>query len=451
MGDFNAGLTSNIYILAFIAFIACVLLNSIIKSLFRKQKKETVASQTVGTINDAPVEATAPSPTVTEPRTNSKNKKRNQWKGKTEFTHPWLVKNLKGHPGTVLLVDFSPNGKYMAATCDDGSVILWDIRDLVQKKDHKTLRVNIEFDHASHVAWSPDSKFFIVHTVRENQIVVYKIEKKKDGSIGSAVPVHTFEKAHADDIVGFGISSNGKYMMSCSSVTDMIIWDLKGQQIDRLDTYLMSTYAAKISPCGRFVVATGFAPDVKVMEVVFTKTGEFKQVNKAFELSGHNSGIYDVAFDVDTSHIATISKDGTWKLYHTKIDYTRGESPHVLETGAYTQTANPPHIALSPNAEVLAVSVDSSIEFYDTYTGKLYDTIENAFLGMVNYMMFDPSGKYLFACGDRAVRMFHNVCGYYTTIASCSRLMSSKQTSATVERLKKTIEECKETLAKFGK
>lgn len=75
----------------------------------------------------------------------------------------------------------------------DGSVILWDIRDLNQK-EHKTLRVNIEFDHASYVAWSPDSKAFIVHTVRENNIVVYKIEKKRDGAIGSAVPVITFEK-----------------------------------------------------------------------------------------------------------------------------------------------------------------------------------------------------------------------------------------------------------------
>lgn len=72
-------------------------------------------------------------------------------------------------------------------------MILWDVRDLNQK-EHKTLRVNIEFDHASHVAWSPDSKAFIVHTVRENNIVVYKIEKKKDGTIGSAAPVITFDK-----------------------------------------------------------------------------------------------------------------------------------------------------------------------------------------------------------------------------------------------------------------
>lgn len=85
-------------------------------------------------------------------------------------------------------------------------------------------------------------------------------------------------QVHNEEVVGFGISSNGKFMMSCSSKTDMIIYDLKGQILERLDTYLMNTHSAKISPCGRFVVATGFSPDVKVMEVCFTKNGDFKQV-----------------------------------------------------------------------------------------------------------------------------------------------------------------------------
>ncbi|CAK1551040.1 unnamed protein product [Leptosia nina] len=329
----------------------------------------------------------------------------------------------------------------------DGSVILWDIRDL-HIKDHRNIRVNIEFDYASHIAWSPDSRGFVVHTVQENRIMGYKVEKKKD-VIASAVHAITFDKVHNEEVVGFGISSNGKFMMSCSSKTDMIIYDLKGQVLERLDTYLMSTHMAKISPCGRFVVATGFSPDVKVMEVCFTKNGDFKQVTKAFELTGHNSGVYDVAFTPDTSHIATISKDGTWKLYHTNINYTRGESPHVLETGSYTPGANPPRIALSPNAEVLAVACDADVAFYDTYTGKLFGTVENVYNNTINYISFDPSSQYLFVGGDRAVRILHNVCGYSTSIDSCTRLLATKQTSATVERLNKTIQDCKEKLAKF--
>ncbi|XP_047503560.1 transducin beta-like protein 2 isoform X2 [Pieris napi] len=445
MSEIDTGLNMNMILVIIATVLSCIIIHLIYKNIFGNKKPET-GDET----SRAMVEPIAPASenTVTESRPTGKSKKRGTWKQKTEFSHPWLLKNLKGHPGNVLMVDFSANGKFMAATCDDGSVILWEIRDL-NSKEHRNIRVNIEFDYASHIAWSPDSKGFVVHTVQENHIMGYKVEKKKD-LIVSVSHAISFDKVHEEDVVGFGISSNGKFMMSCSAKTDMIIYDLKGQILERLDTYLMNTHSAKISPCGRFVVATGFSPDVKVMEVCFTRNGDFKQVVKAFELTGHNSGIYDVAFTPDTSHIATISKDGTWKLFHTNIKYTLGESPHVLETGTYTPGVNPPRIALSPNAEVLALACDTNVSFYDTYTGKLFGTVENIYSSSINYVSFDSSGQYLYVCGERAVRILHNVCGWSTSIDTCTRLLATKQTSATVERLNKTIQECKEKLAKFN-
>lgn len=62
----------------------------------------------------------------------------------------------------------------------------------------------------------------------------------------------------------------------------------------------------------------GFAPDVKVWEVIFSKSGEFKQIARAFELQGHTSGVYDFGFSADSSYMATVSKDGTWKFFNTK-------------------------------------------------------------------------------------------------------------------------------------
>lgn len=119
------------------------------------------------------------------------------------------------------------------------------------------------------------------------------------------------------------IACNGRFIITCSKVNDLIVWDLKGEQLAIIDTYLGSTHRAKISPCGRFIAASGFTPDVKVWEVVFTKSGEFKHVSKAFDLAGHSSGIYDFNFCADTSHMASLSKDGTWRFYDTKsIDQT---------------------------------------------------------------------------------------------------------------------------------
>ena len=67
----------------------------------------------------------------------------------------------------------------------------------------------------------------------------------------------------------------------------------------------------------------GFAPDMKVWEVVFSKTGEYHSTSRAFELRGHTSGILDFNFSCDSSRMATVSKDGSWKVYNTKSKTSR--------------------------------------------------------------------------------------------------------------------------------
>ncbi len=50
----------------------------------------------------------------------------------------------------------------------------------------------------------------------------------------------------------------------------------------------------------RFVASCGFTPDVKVWEVCFAKSGEFKEVARAFDLKGHSAGVYFFDFSNDS-------------------------------------------------------------------------------------------------------------------------------------------------------
>lgn len=382
---------------------------------------------------------------------SSKKKHSEKWvrDSKHSFSHPWLLTSLKGHSGEVLDMDFSSNGKFLATCAEDRAVLIWSTKNWDQK-DHKCLRINIEFDHAKFIKWSPDSKAFIIHKAAERLMEVYKVAKKPDGWISGVTKGVTFPKHHADDVVGLGIACNGKYMMSCSEKNDLIIWDLKGEQLAKADTYLMTTICAKISPCARFVVASGFAPDVKVWEVKFSKLGEFQQLSRVFELTGHSSGVYDVGFSADSSRMVTVSKDGTWRAFNTKIEYDKGEDPHLLSSGKYNYAGSPSRVAMSPNGEVVVVASKSSLAFYSVQTGECDAVIDNIYSGSVTCLLFDSLGKYVLTGGEKHVRVFHNVTGYRTSIASIQSKIRQPASSAQKERMEQQIREAELFLNSIG-
>lgn len=77
----------------------------------------------------------------------------------------------------------------------DQTVHLWCTKDLASK-NRKSLRVNIDWDHATHVEFSPDGKAFIIHKSFGNNIVVYGLKKKPNGFFISATPVLEYQKVN---------------------------------------------------------------------------------------------------------------------------------------------------------------------------------------------------------------------------------------------------------------
>ena len=163
------------------------------------------------------------------------------------FDHKWLLTTLKGHQSRVLSMDISPSGKFLASSCENRSLILWPTKHF-HNKDHKLVRGNVAFDHGAHLKWSPDGKALIVHKEVSRQIEVYKVIRKEGSTdaytLQSAVEFPTLHQAD-DDIVALDIDSKGRFMMTCSSnKNDLVLFDLKGSLLERLDTFLMTTHYA---------------------------------------------------------------------------------------------------------------------------------------------------------------------------------------------------------------
>ncbi|XP_027525743.1 transducin beta-like protein 2 [Corapipo altera] len=361
------------------------------------------------------------------------------------FTHRLLVATLKGHSSPVTCLDFSSNGKYLASCSEDRTVRLWSTRDLAGR-EHRCLRANVGLDHAELVRLSPDSRAFIVWLANAETIRVYKMTKKDDGSFTFTASSGDFPKKHKAPVINIGIAETGKFIMTASSDTTILIWSPKGEVLASINTNQMNNAYATVSPCGRFVASCGFTPDVKVWEVCFGKNGEFREVTRAFELKGHTAGVHSFSFSNDSRRMATVSKDGTWKFWDTDVEYKKQQDPYLLLTGQCS-VPEPRLIALSPDGRAVAVAGGTDIAVYNTRRGEEEERLQGVHGHGITDLAFDTTGRYLVSCGDRAIRVFHNTTGHRALVEDMEAMLKKTGNKATRERLEQQICSARKALA----
>jgi WD40 repeat protein len=363
------------------------------------------------------------------------------------FKHRLLSSCLKAHSDKVNSIDFSSNGKYMLSCGNDRTCFLWSTKEFEATQQHKNIRCNVEFDHAIQVKFSPDSKSFIAGLGLSNTIRAYKISKKDDQSsiqITQAA-IQDFTQKHKADLINIGFSCNAKFLMSCSKDTHINIWNLKGDVLGSVDTRLMTNSFAAVSLCGRFFGACGFTSDVKFWEVLFDKSGEFKEIKRAFELKGHSAGVYNFSFNSDSTRIASVSKDKTWKLWDTNIDYERGQEARILLTGDL-RLAEPYYLALSPDSLTIAVSSSRELSFFDANTGLQEEVIENVCNESLSEICFSTDNNFLAVASDRQIKIFYNYTGHKASINDLNEKLKTSKTEASKERILEMIKSHKKKI-----
>ncbi|XP_072284988.1 transducin beta-like protein 2 [Pyxicephalus adspersus] len=392
-----------------------------------------------------PSEHKANGQAVPEKEPSKKQKQQRPRKEKAQqhtFTHPLLASALKAHSGNITCLDFSSNGKYLASCSDDRTVRIWSTKDFLER-EHRCTRANVDLDHATHIRFSPDCRAFIAWIANGDTIRLFKMTKKEDAFIFPAT--HDFPKRHKASIINIGMAETGKFIMTASDDTSILIWDLKGEVLAAINTNQVANAYATVSPCGRFVASCGFTPDVKVWEVCFGKSGEFREVCRAFELKGHSAGVCGFAFSNDSSRMATVSKDGTWKLWNTDVEYKKQQDPYLLFTGQWCGR-EPCRIALSPDGRVVAIASVFDITVYNAQTGKIEEEFHSVHGEIISDLAFDTTNKFIVSTGDRAIRVFHNTAGYRAAIADMKEMLKKATNKGTKDRLQQQIKDAQSAL-----
>lgn len=74
--------------------------------------------------------------------------------------------------------------------------------------------------------------------------------------------------------------------------------------------------------------------------------------------------------------MATASKDGTWRIWDTNIEYAKGQEPYLLHTGKFDGTEKA-IVALSHDGRTVALAQGCTLSIYNAVTTDLEKTIEN--------------------------------------------------------------------------
>ncbi|KAG7275021.1 hypothetical protein CRUP_030540 [Coryphaenoides rupestris] len=408
----------------------------------RKQKGDTERSEEEQTTHTVAEEHVLKPPATKKPKPEKQRTRKD--KAQHSFSHPLVASTLKSHSGNVTSIDFSSNGKYLVSCADDRTVRIWSVKDFMDR-EHKCLRANVDLDHATLVRFSPDSRAFITWLANADTIRVFKMIKKEDGSFTFKAAPEDFPQKHRGSILNIGIAETGKFIMSASSDTSIHIWDLKGDILASINTNQITNSYAAISPCGRFVASCGFTPDVKVWEVCFGKGGEFREVTRAFDLKGHSAGVHAFAFSNDSHRMVSVSKDGTWKLWNTDVEYKKQQDPYLLRTVSCSSSEGS-LAALSPDGRVVAISDGCDVAMYDATTGQLEEELRGVHGGEITEMRFDINGRFLVCSGDKAIRVFHNAPGYRAAIKDMQEMLRKAQNEAMKQRLQQQIKDAQSAL-----
>ena len=141
--------------------------------------------------------------------------------------------------------------------------------------------------------------------------------------------------------------------------------------------------------------------DCRIWEIVENKqTEQFDKIEKAFQLKGHKQQVYWVAFNSDSTLLATTSKDNTFKIW--SIDFRRIgnsiEEAKCLFTTAANTDCEFHFISFSPDSQSVLITDRTKPKFYiySALNGELVHTIED------NPTMCGPS-KAISWCSDSSM------------------------------------------------
>jgi WD40 repeat protein/serine/threonine protein kinase len=202
------------------------------------------------------------------------------------------VRVLRGHDDQVFSVAFSPDGRQLASGSWSGQVRIWDLATsrsrVLGSHRSATWRILFARDGRSLYSCSND------RTIREWDVA--------SGSVRRTL------RGHTDSVRALALSADGRTLASGGLDRVILLWDLTRELPPRrLEGHKDRLNGLAFSPDGALLASASWDRTVRVWELATSTV--------RLTLAGHGAGVFNVCFSPDGARLASSSMDETVRIW----------------------------------------------------------------------------------------------------------------------------------------